>query len=344
MKLEFEAFADYYRPVHIKQFTMVSVPEAATRVAMLERGEADIVYFMPGRTDRPREEQSEAAPGAGGLRQLVARVPRLPEPVEPVPRQARAAGDQPGGRSRRDQRRRVRRHGRGRRQLDQRRRRIRAGMAEMGARHRQGEAADGRGRLSQRLQRRLGDADAELLLARRAHRVAASGDRHPLAAAGDGARRVSEEDAGRPAGMAGRADHLQRHAHRRHLVELVRLDVQVRRLQFARTSSASRSSTTSSASTWPRSTATSASSSPSRSRRRSSRNITSCRCSAMPSSMRSDRASPCRNGRTCSRRSPPATPIRGRTSADELRDQSGGRRWASSSSGGRSTPWSRCSS
>jgi peptide/nickel transport system substrate-binding protein len=48
VKLEFEAFADYYRPVHIKQFTMVSVPEAATRVAMLERGEADIVYFIPG--------------------------------------------------------------------------------------------------------------------------------------------------------------------------------------------------------------------------------------------------------------------------------------------------------
>jgi peptide/nickel transport system substrate-binding protein len=48
VKLEFEAFADYYHPVHIKQLTMVSVPEAATRVAMLERGEADIIYFVPG--------------------------------------------------------------------------------------------------------------------------------------------------------------------------------------------------------------------------------------------------------------------------------------------------------
>ena len=48
VKLEFEAFPDYYRPVHIKQLTMVSVPEAATRVAMLERGEADIIYFVPG--------------------------------------------------------------------------------------------------------------------------------------------------------------------------------------------------------------------------------------------------------------------------------------------------------
>jgi peptide/nickel transport system substrate-binding protein len=48
VKVELEAFADYYRPVNIKQLTMVSVPEAATRVAMLERGEADIVYFVPG--------------------------------------------------------------------------------------------------------------------------------------------------------------------------------------------------------------------------------------------------------------------------------------------------------
>lgn len=47
-KLEFEAFADYYRPVHVKQFTMISVPEAATRVAMLERGEADLIYLVPG--------------------------------------------------------------------------------------------------------------------------------------------------------------------------------------------------------------------------------------------------------------------------------------------------------
>ena len=60
VKLEFEAFDDYYRPVHIKQFTMVSVPEAATRVAMLERGEADIIYFVPGRTDRPGQEQSRS--------------------------------------------------------------------------------------------------------------------------------------------------------------------------------------------------------------------------------------------------------------------------------------------
>jgi peptide/nickel transport system substrate-binding protein len=47
-RIEFEAFEDYYRPVHIKRFTIVAVPEAATRVAMIERGEADIMYFVPG--------------------------------------------------------------------------------------------------------------------------------------------------------------------------------------------------------------------------------------------------------------------------------------------------------
>jgi peptide/nickel transport system substrate-binding protein len=47
-KLEFEANADYYRPVHVKQFTIISAPDPATRVAMLERGEADIIYDIPG--------------------------------------------------------------------------------------------------------------------------------------------------------------------------------------------------------------------------------------------------------------------------------------------------------
>lgn len=47
-RLEFEAFEGYYRPVHIKQLVMLSVPEAVTRIAMLESGEADIIYQIPG--------------------------------------------------------------------------------------------------------------------------------------------------------------------------------------------------------------------------------------------------------------------------------------------------------
>src|SRR5499426_862360 len=48
VQIEMEAFEGYYRPVNVKQLVMISVPEAATRIAMLERGEADIIYFVPG--------------------------------------------------------------------------------------------------------------------------------------------------------------------------------------------------------------------------------------------------------------------------------------------------------
>ena len=47
-KLEFEAFEEYYRPVHVKKFTIIAIEDPATRVAMLERGAADIIYFIPG--------------------------------------------------------------------------------------------------------------------------------------------------------------------------------------------------------------------------------------------------------------------------------------------------------
>jgi peptide/nickel transport system substrate-binding protein len=47
-RIDFEAFDGYYRPVQIKEFAMVAAPDPATRLAMLERGEADIIYFIPG--------------------------------------------------------------------------------------------------------------------------------------------------------------------------------------------------------------------------------------------------------------------------------------------------------
>ena len=43
-KLEFEAFEDYYRPVHMKQLLMIAVPEGTTRVAMLSTVMADMMY------------------------------------------------------------------------------------------------------------------------------------------------------------------------------------------------------------------------------------------------------------------------------------------------------------
>jgi oligopeptide transport system ATP-binding protein len=42
VQLDFEAADNYYRPVHVRNFTMIAVPEAATGVAMLERGEAQL--------------------------------------------------------------------------------------------------------------------------------------------------------------------------------------------------------------------------------------------------------------------------------------------------------------
>ena len=46
--LEFEAFEDFYRPVHIKDFTMRSVQEPTTRMALLEAGEVDVMYKVVG--------------------------------------------------------------------------------------------------------------------------------------------------------------------------------------------------------------------------------------------------------------------------------------------------------
>ena len=34
--------------MHVKQLVMIAVPEGTTRVAMLERGEADLIYGVPG--------------------------------------------------------------------------------------------------------------------------------------------------------------------------------------------------------------------------------------------------------------------------------------------------------
>ena len=56
--LRFEAFEDYHRPVHIKDFTMRSVQEATTRLALLEAGDVDISYNIAGELI-PRVESNE---------------------------------------------------------------------------------------------------------------------------------------------------------------------------------------------------------------------------------------------------------------------------------------------
>src|SRR6516165_9455014 len=90
-KLEFQAFDDYYRPVHVKNFTIISVPDPATRVAMLEREGSRHHIFRSGRSGGAGTAEPEGHPGPGGLRQLVARISRFSGPEKSVPRQARAS-------------------------------------------------------------------------------------------------------------------------------------------------------------------------------------------------------------------------------------------------------------
>ena len=83
-KLEFEAFEDYYRPVHVKQLVMIAVPEGTTRVAMLERGEADMMYLVPGELiERAARTQDDA--GACPIRFLVVGVPGLSKSPKSFP-------------------------------------------------------------------------------------------------------------------------------------------------------------------------------------------------------------------------------------------------------------------
>ena len=197
-KLEFEAFDGYYAPVHIKKFTIVSVPEPATRVAMLERGEADIIYCIPGEL---------VARGSSAIRRLMLapvvsgnfwlEFPGFQDPKSPFhDKRVREAVSLAIDRDAINQ----------------------AECAGLGqvdgnwinddveyalewpkwphdvakAKKLMAEAGYPNG-----FNVRLADPGAALLLARRAHRLAAAGDRHPRQAADHGARRLQQAAAGR---------------------------------------------------------------------------------------------------------------------------------------------------
>ena len=70
--------------MHVKQLVMIAVPEGTTRVAMLERGEADMMYLVPGELiERLQKNQNNA--GACPLRFLVVGVPWLSQSPKPFP-------------------------------------------------------------------------------------------------------------------------------------------------------------------------------------------------------------------------------------------------------------------
>ena len=120
-KLEFEAFEDYYRPVHVKQLVMIAVPEGTTRVAMLERGEADMMYLVPGELIERLQKNPKImlAPVLSGSWWL--EFPGFHNPQNPFHDIARAAGGEPGRRPAGHQRGGTRRVWQDQWQLDQQR-------------------------------------------------------------------------------------------------------------------------------------------------------------------------------------------------------------------------------
>ena len=308
-----EAFDGYYRPVNVKQLVMISVPEAATRVAMLERGEADIIYNVPGELINKvgKLPGVTLAPVLSGS--FFIEFPGLPGPQEPVPRQARARGGEPGHRPARHEPGGDGRDGQGDGQLDQRRRPVRDRVARVPAQRGEGQAAPARGGLSERVRRGLGHAAARVLLAGRAHHRAAPRGRHPRPAPDHGARHLLPAAAGRAQGVSRHPDHPARRPDRGKLVVLVRRPLQVRRLQLARPhlrEGPRRQVRPVRAVDQPGRAQEARRGDPAR---RSWRTTTSCPCSGTRSSTRSAPGSWRRSGRTSSRPSPPATPIRGRT-------------------------------
>ena len=57
--LTFEAFEDFHRPVHVKDFVMRSIQEPTTRLALLEAGDVDIAYNIKGELIKRVEDNPE---------------------------------------------------------------------------------------------------------------------------------------------------------------------------------------------------------------------------------------------------------------------------------------------
>ena len=189
-----EANEGYWRKMpSVKRLVFKSVPEPTTRLAMLKRGEVDVAYLL----DAPQAAggQARPQPQAGLLRRHRHLLPRLPRPVGPevaVGRPARAAGRElrhrPPGAERGGDARRLQA---GRQPRAARPSSSRCRSSRYPYDPGEGQAAPGRGRLSQRLRRRRAAPAAAVLLAGR-------GDRRlprrrwasRLQDAADGARRL----------------------------------------------------------------------------------------------------------------------------------------------------------
>ncbi len=67
VELVLEAFEEYWRkPVNVKRMVMSVIPEEATRLAALKRGEIDIAYSIRGRASRGTEGHTGSDVEANG--------------------------------------------------------------------------------------------------------------------------------------------------------------------------------------------------------------------------------------------------------------------------------------
>ena len=233
IKLEFEAFDGYYRPVHVKHFTMLERARGGDPRghARTRRGRHHLL--RAGRTDRSGQEaipKLTLAPVLSGSWWL--EFPGFQDPKNPFhDKRVREAVSLAIDREAINQAE-MRRHGRGRRQLDQRRCRVRASSG------RNGSATSPK---AKQLMREAGYPNGFNVdwvtpvpdYYSRGERIVSQ-----LQAIGIQTRLQTMErgvflkqHAGRAQGVAGGPDHPQRHADRRQLVELVRGHVQMRRLQ-----------------------------------------------------------------------------------------------------------------
>ena len=178
---------------------MMAVPEAATRVAMLERGEADIMYFVPGELiarvkSNPKLTLAPVVSANWWLEFPGFQDPKSPFHDKRVREAISLAID-------RDAMNQAECDGMGVIDGNWINDDVEYGMPWpkwphdiAKAKQLMAEAGYPNG-----FARRLGDAGAELLFARRAHRLAVGGDRHPRQEPGHGARRVPEENGDRAA-------------------------------------------------------------------------------------------------------------------------------------------------
>ena len=149
LKIEMEAFADYYRPVHVQGIHDDRGAGGGRRGSRCSNAARRTLFTSSPVSLLIGSRTTEAEAGAGRCRAAGgSNFPAFASPKSPFHdkrvREAICLAIDRGG----DERRRKRRDGPDQRQLDQQRRPVRAGVAEIPKEHRARQAVDERGRVS----------------------------------------------------------------------------------------------------------------------------------------------------------------------------------------------------